>query len=163
IRISAKYMLDATENGEGLMYAGCPWVIGAESKSTYNEPDAPDEAHPDWVQSFTYCFALRYDPSAKKTIPKPPEYEYFKSLGRYTLDLSGPDEKVVYKVFAQSKAIAKSSQKSTPLRSFWSYRRLVAGASFKGKKSPTNDLSMMNWVGNDFQDDSLAGKSLAGQ
>ena len=163
-RVTAKYMLDATETGEGLMYAECPWTVGAESKATYNEKYAPEAAHSDWVQSFTYCFALRYKPNVPgNVIPKPEEYDYFKSLGRYTMDLSSPDTQVIYKVFANSKAVSRKSAKTAPLRSFWSYRRLVAGASFKGKKSPDQDVAMINWIGNDFQDETMTDKPLKDQ
>lgn len=58
-RIGAQFLLDATENGDALDLAGSPWTIGQEARDVYNEPDAPPQAHPEWIQSLTYSFDVR--------------------------------------------------------------------------------------------------------
>lgn len=152
-RIGARFFLDATEDGQGLALAGLPTTIGQEAKSEYNEPHAPDLAHPEWVQSFTYCFVVRYNTNGPKTlIEKPAEYDYFKSLGEYTLNYEYIDRGTVpYKMFTKAPGAGGP---------FWTYRRLVASSSFQNvPTSPENDIALINWRGNDFHDESYLGKS----
>jgi hypothetical protein len=156
-RISAQFMLDATEFGDGLLLAGSPWTVGAEARREHNEPHAPEEARPDWIQSFTYCFVLRWTPNAPhQLVEKPPEYDYFKSLGEYTLGYDYSDERgrVYYKVF-----------KTVPGAGgpFWTYRRLVAAASFKENPRYETDLSLINWRGNDFHEENPIGHEVEEQ
>lgn len=156
-RVAAKYLLDATEMGDGLDLAGSPWVVGAESRSTYNEPNAPETARPDWIQSFTYCFAVRWTPEGPhRLVEKPEEYEYFKSLGEYTLayDYLPPRGRVYYKVFA------RAPNSGGP---FWTYRRIAAASSFENNPRYAQDLALINWRGNDFHEENPIGKSLEEQ
>ena len=151
-RIGARFLLDATEDGSALAIAGLPTVVGQEAASEYGEKHAPEEARPDWIQSFTYCFAVQYLPDGPRVlVEKPAEYEYFKSLGEYTLDYVYSERGVVtYKVFAPVKGGGGP---------FWTYRRLLAASSFTGGKSPDNDIALINWRGNDFHDETYLDKS----
>ena len=151
-RIGARFMLDATEDGEALALAGLPTTIGQEGKADYNEPHAPDTARPDWVQSFTYCFLVRFDPDTTLApIEKPAEYDYFKSLGEYTLDYEYSERgTVTYHVFDKAPGAGGP---------FWTYRRLLAASSFTGGKSPVGDIALINWRGNDFHEETYLGKS----
>ena len=153
-RIGAQYLLDATEDGEALHLAGAPLVIGQEAKSEYGEPHAPETARPDWVQSFTYCFSLRWaaPDEPRVIVEKPEEYEYFKSLGEYTLDYVYSERgTVTYKVLERAEGSGGP---------FWSYRRLLWSNSFEGTPaSPVGDVALMNWRGNDFHEESYLGKS----
>lgn len=158
VRVGAQYVLDATETGDALALAGSPWILGQEAQETYAEPDAPPEAHPEWVQSFTYCFALRWTPQTTLSLPiveKPAEYEFFRSLGEYTLandpDGTGP---VDYQVFRRAPGAGGP---------FWTYRRLVAAESFSGNPAYTEDVSLINWRGNDFREENFIGKSVPEQ
>jgi hypothetical protein len=154
IRISASFLLDATEDGTPLDLAGLPTIIGQESRSDYDEADAPPEAHPEWVQSFTYCFAVRWaGPKERLIVIAPPdEYETFKAMGEYTLDYeySHPPRTVTYQV------LEKAEGGGGP---FWTYRRLLAASSFVGGSSPIGDVALINWRGNDFNDETYLGKS----
>lgn len=153
-RIGAGFLIDATEDGSGLLLAGSPTVIGQEAKSEYNEPHAPEAARPDWVQSFTYCFTLQWKPEGPhRIVEKPAEYDYFKSLGEYTLDYVYSERgTVTYKVLSRAEGAGGP---------FWTYRRLVASSSFKDRPaSPAGDLALMNWRGNDFHEESYLGKPL---
>ena len=154
-RIGARFLLDATEDGEPLALAGCPTIIGQEGRGEYDEPHAPDEAHPEWVQSFTYCFAVRWQTGATATIAPPAEYEHFKSLGEYTLNYVYSDRgTVTYKVMTKAEGAGGP---------FWTYRRLLAASSFAGGKSPEGDVALINWRGNDFHEETYLGKPLEEQ
>ena len=151
-RVGARFLLDATEDGSALQIAGLPTIVGQEAASEYGEKHAPEEARPDWIQSFTYCFAVQYLPDApRKMVEKPAEYEYFKSLGEYTLDYVYSERGIVtYKVFAPVKGGGGP---------FWTYRRLLAASSFAGGKSPDGDIALINWRGNDFHEETYLDKS----
>ncbi len=156
-RVAAKYLLDATEMGDGLDRAGSPWVVGAEAKSERGEANAPDTARTDWIQSFTYCFVVRWTPEGERRIvEKPAEYEYFKSLGEYTLgyDYSDGRGRVYYKVFA------RVPNSGGP---FWTYRRIIAASSFQDNPKYAQDLALINWRGNDFHEENPIGKPLEEQ
>jgi hypothetical protein len=156
-RVAAQYLLDASEMGEGLEAAGSPWVVGQEPRSTYGEPDAPEEAHPERIQSFTYCFVVRWQPDAPHRLAeKPAEYEYFRSLGVYSLGYDYSDERgrVYYKVFE------KAPKAAGP---FWTYRRLAAASSFSGNRQYDQDLVLINWPSNDFHEENPIGKPPAEQ
>ncbi len=151
-RIGARFLLDATEDGSGLSIAGLPTLIGQEAASEYNEKHAPEEARPDWIQSFTYCFAVQYKPNGPRVLAeKPAEYEYFKSLGEYTLDYVYSERGIVtYKVFEGVKGGGGP---------FWTYRRLLAASSFEDGKSPDGDIALMNWRSNDFHEETYLDKA----
>ncbi len=153
VRIGAQYVLDATETGAALAMAGAPWAIGQEAQSVYGEPDAPPVAHPDWVQSFTYDFIVRWTPGGPHPIiPRPTEYDYFRSLGQYTLTYVYPPPRgpVTYKMFS------KAPGSGGP---FWTYRRLIAATSFAGDPAPPQEIALINWRGNDFPLENFVGKA----
>ena len=151
-RVAAKYLLDATEWGDGIAKSGNGWVVGQENRSAHNEKNAPETAQPNWVQSFTYCFAVRWQPEGPHHIvEKPAEYDYFKSLGEYTLgyDYSDARGRVYYKVFERVQGGGGP---------FWTYRRLIASSSFTDNPKYAQDLALINWRGNDFHEESPVGK-----
>jgi hypothetical protein len=156
MRVACRYLLDATEMGDVLPLAGVPWTIGAEGREEHGEPHAPPEPRPDWIQSFTYCFTLRWVPEGPhRIIPKPPGYDSFKALGEYTLgyDYSDARGRVYYKVFRTVPGAGGP---------FWTYRRLVAASSFQENPRYATDLSLINWRGNDFHDENMLGSFLFG-
>jgi FAD-dependent oxidoreductase family protein len=152
-RVAAKYLLDASEMGDGIALAGLPWTVGAEARAEHGEAHAPEQRRPDWIQSFTYCFAVRWQPQGPhEIVPKPAEYEYFKSLGEYTLayDYSDARGRVYYKVFEKVPGAGGP---------FWTYRRLIAASSFSGNPDYSQDVALINWRGNDFHDENPVGKA----
>ncbi len=156
IRIGAQFVLDATETGDVLPQAGSPWTVGQEAHSAYDEPDAPPQPHPEWVQSFTYCFAVRWTPQGVLPfVQAPAEYDHFRSLGAYTLaydpDGNGP---IDYRMFGHAPGAGGP---------FWTYRRLIAASSFVGNPRYPQDVSLINWSGNDFQEGNFLGKPVAEQ
>ena len=138
-RIGARYLLDATEDGSGLALCGLPTTFGQEAQSEFGEAHAPPVAHPEWVQSFTYCFAVRWAGADEPhpIVARPDEYDEFKSLGVYSLDYEYYDRGIVpYDMLKTAKGAAGP---------FWTYRRLIAASSFAGGKSPVGDIALINW------------------
>ena len=143
IEFRPKYVLDATDLGDVLPLAGKEgqdWVTGAESKTETGEPDAPDEARPDWVQPFTFPFALDWSPETKDSncIAKPEDYEALKSLQKYHIKHGA-----ITGLFAGA-------------FSWWAYRRLLAAENFADERIK-NDLAMINTAGNDFYGGNIIG------
>lgn len=154
IRVAARYLLDATEWGDGVEKASQGFSLGQESRSAHNEANAPEQQRPEWVQSFTYCFAVRWQPQGPhRIVEKPAEYEYFKSLGEYTLgyDYSDARGRVFYKVFEKVPGAGGP---------FWTYRRLIAASSFQDNPKYAQDLALINWRGNDFHEENPVGKPI---
>lgn len=154
-RIRAAFFLDATELGDLLPLAGVEHVIGAESREETGEPDAPEEANPEWAQSFTFPFAVELCPEGDFTIPRPEGYEYFRETQPYTftVDYLPPRGSVTYRMFDTAPGA------SGP---FWTYRRLIDRANFDDPAFP-NDIAMINWPGNDFAGGNLANRDAAGR
>ena len=165
-RIAPKMVVDATEDGAAAYLAGCPTRIGQEAASEFGETLAPAKQHPDWVQSFTYGFLLRWenDPLQQKPPVAPPaEYDAFKRQGEYTLDYVYRGNGIVaYSVpYGVLDAISHTSIAGTrTYQPFWTYRRLEAASAFTGGKSPQGDIALINWRGNDFHLESYIDKSL---
>jgi hypothetical protein len=130
---TATYFLDATDLGDLIAMAGVERVIGAEAKADTKEPNAPDVAHPEWIQPITMIVALeRRPPGENHTIPKPAAYETLKAQQNYTI-VDG----YIKKMFAQ------------PV-DMWGYRRHIDASNFNDPAFPC-DLSMLNMGANDYQ------------
>lgn len=135
--VAAQYYLDATDLGDLLPLTNTAYVTGAEAQADTGEPHAAAEARPNETQGFTYCLAVEYCAGEDHTIAKPDGYEWFRDNQPYTLSPIGRDGKpVVYKMFENSE------QGNLP---FWTYRRIHDGALLGG-----NDISLINWVSNDY-------------
>lgn len=151
-RIGAQFLLDATETGDALPLADAPWTIGQEAQSVYGEPDAPPEPHPEWVQSFTYDFIVRWTPQGPQPlIDRPADYDEFRSWGQYSLDYdySDPPHVVTYQMFSRAPGAGGP---------FWTYRRLIAASSFQDNPAYAQDVALVNWRGNDYGEASFIGK-----
>ncbi len=155
-RIGCRFLLDATEDGAALALAGSPFRVGQEAFSEFGESLAPETANPSWVQSFTYCFLIDWQAAPGPIPEKPAEYDYFKSLGEYTLDYIYRDKTEPYSV--TYKVLEKAQANGRSYLPFWTYRRLIASSSFTGKQSPVGDLALINWRGNDFHEESYLDK-----
>jgi hypothetical protein len=126
------YVLDATELGDLLPLAGVEHVVGAESFSETGEPDAPPQAHPEWVQPFTFPFALELRPAGEDhTISPPPDYDELKALQNYHI-LDG----AMRGMFGDL--------------GWWTYRRVIAAENFDDPAYPC-DVAMINTGSNDFK------------
>lgn len=147
-RIHARYFLDATDLGDLLPLTGTAYITGAESQADTGEPDAPAEACPGEIQSFTVCFAVEYRPGEDHTLPKPEGYEHFRDHQPYSLILHDKQRNELY--FDMFRV---SEQGKLP---FWTYRRIHDGSLLDG-----NDISLINWHGNDYYGGSVVDVSPA--
>jgi hypothetical protein len=141
--LTARYVLDATDLGDLLPLCGVEgtdWVVGAESRAETGEPDAPDTARPDWVQPFTFPFALEWSPEteADNVISPPDDYAELKALQKYHI---------------KHGAITGLFFGHAP---WWTYRRVLAKQNFDDPRVP-NDLAMINTAGNDYYGDNIIG------
>ena len=138
LRIVSRYYLDATDTGDLLPLTGTAYVTGAESHNDTGEPNAPEDARPTEVQSFTYCFAIEHHPGEDHTIDKPENYESMRDDQPYSLILH--DKQGNPRYFHMFKN--DEEQGNLP---FWTYRRINDGDTLDGI-----DLALINWHGNDY-------------
>lgn len=95
VRVTAEYVVDATETGDLLPLTGTEYVVGAESRAMTGEPSARDEYEPGNVQALSWCFVIDHVSGADNTIERPAEYDYWASYqpdfwGAPMLSLTGP-------------------------------------------------------------------------
>lgn len=142
VRFHAQYVIDATDTGDLLPLTGAEYVTGAESRSLTGEPDArAGAADPNDSQSFTYTFVLARSLRKEGVISEPSDYAKNLRDQPYTLTVDyGKGKLLTYGMFTKTPG--------TP-GSFWSYRRLIAAENFSGAQAP-NEMSMINWPGNDY-------------
>jgi hypothetical protein len=143
IRFLPRTVLDATDLGDLLPlcgHEGEDWTVGAESRDETGEPDAPEVARPDWVQPFTFPFALEWSPETAATnmIEPPEDYEELKAQQDYKI-MHG--------------AITGLFQGRAP---WWSYRRILAAENFNDLRIP-HDVAMINTAGNDYYGTNIIG------
>jgi hypothetical protein len=140
LRLKGKYFIDASEWGDGIRLSGLPFRVGAEARSDTGERDAPEQADPNAIQSFTYPFILLNPRKAfiAQQDNRPPGYDSLKSAFTLKVDY-GNGRAPTYGVFTR--------RPDTP-GSFWNYRRSVDAAQFR-PGSFAGDLSMINWDSND--------------
>lgn len=141
--LTARYVLDATDLGDLLPLCGAEgtdWTVGAESRAETGEPDAPETARPDWVQPFTFPFALEWSPEtqADNVITPPDDYAELKALQKYHI---------------KHGAITGLFFGRAP---WWTYRRILAKENFDDPRVP-NDLAMINTAGNDYYGGNIIG------
>ena len=144
LRFLPRYVLDATDLGDLLPLCGTEgedWRVGAESQAQTGEPDAPPVPHPEWVQPFTFPFALDWSPetAAMNGVAPPPDYEKLKAEQKYEKILHG--------------AITGLFSGAAP---WWAYRRVLAHSNFADPRIPT-DLAMINTGGNDYYGGNVIG------
>lgn len=145
-RICGSVFIDATEMGDILPLADIPYRVGAEAYEETKEPHAPVKSVKTCVQGCTYPFVLEKMP--KKISSEKPLDEYLKLRDEqpysYIINIHGDEGAPLQ--YALYKRL-----EGTP-GSFWNYRRLIAAEQFEVFQ---NDLSMINWPGNDYYSISL--------
>jgi len=160
IRIQPRIVVDATELGDLLPLTGAEYVVGAESKAETGEPHAqPLEPKPHCVQSFTYTFVLENTgPGHSHVIPRPERYEHYRDGQPYSLrihvhggEIYGEETRwLEYQVLEQAPGTKGG---------LWTYRRLIDASLFPSGIGYGNDISMINWPGNDYRDQSILDRS----
>jgi hypothetical protein len=162
MRIRPRMVIDATELGDLLPMIGAEYVVGAETKAETGEPHAqPLEPKTHCVQSFTYTFVLENAGVLENTgrgrshvIPKPERYEHYRDGQPYSLrihvhggEIYGEETRwLEYQVLEQAPGTKGG---------LWTYRRLIDASLFPPGAGYPNDISMFNWPGNDYRDQSI--------
>ena len=167
IRVSADYILDATELGDLLPLTGAEYVSGTESRAETGEPSAPEVGDPDNVQAFSWCFVVDHLDGEDHTIERPADYEYWRTYqpefwGAPLLSLTAPHPRTLEIVsrsftptidddpFAQL-ADQRSRGGDDEL---WIFRRILARKNLVDGFLPS-DIVLVNWPMIDYLDGSI--------
>ncbi len=129
-------VIDATDTGELVAWAGIPHHMGTESRTETGEIDAPHKANPDCIQAFTYPFVLAIHNDNGASL---------KVLSRLQPDYSRQEHQREY------------SMKHHPMfqgpHNFFNYRRIVSNTGNNPFYSTPamGDMTVVNWNrGNDW-------------
>lgn len=142
IKFRGAFVLDATDLGDLLPLTATPYAVGAESRAETGEPSAPEAADPACLQFLTFPFAVEWRPGEHHTIPKPDGYETNRAAQPYTFVYRTADPAApAYRMFEQAPGTYGA---------FWTYRRALDAANFDDPEIP-NDVSIINWTGNDYR------------
>ena len=153
IRFQPRFVLDATEMGDLLPMAKIPYVVGAEPKSETGEVDAPAQANPSCVQSFTYPFVIEQGSVPERPATKPADYEAIVKRQGFTLRVNYPEEfgwkgNVQYRMFGDDPPIPNNMSPGP----FFSWRRLLDSRNFAA--GVPHDIALMNWPRQDYSAES---------
>lgn len=147
---SGLFVLDATELGDLLPMTQTEYVIGAESKSETQEPNAVDgPAEPDNVQGLTWCFALAHDHKADHRIEKPEQYDKWRT---WKPDFwPGPllGFKVLHAHTGVEKELPLYGRKTGDWYALFPYRQIVDPAKFEIGET-MDPATIVNWPQNDY-------------
>ncbi len=154
--VTARYFLDATEQGDLLPLANVEHVTGAESRKDTGEPHAPETAQPANIQSFTVCFAIDHRPGENHTIDKPEEYAFWRDYVPQ-LKPAWPGKLIGWSMAnPQTLEIRRisfdptedESKPGAPLN-LWLYRRIARTKNHE-PGSFKSDITLVNWPQNDY-------------
>ena len=159
--LQAPYFIDATELGELLPLTGTEHVVGAESQEDTGEPHALPSSQPDNQQAFTCCFAVDYLAGEDHTIPKPAEYDFWRSyVPQLVPAWPGPllSWTTTHPVTLQPREIAFDPTERVTTANLWSYRRIIDAAQY-APGTYRSGISLINWPQNDYWLGPLVGVS----
>ncbi|WP_084301358.1 FAD-dependent oxidoreductase [Haploplasma modicum] len=148
---SAKYFVDATDNGDLLPVTNTEYVTGAEGFDEYNEPHAPKVAHPNDMQPITWVAAIAYDEGGNHRIEKPAMYDLFKSyqmpFGESVLSWYAAGLDLNTKRHFSMYALPNTEVEDTP--AMFTYRQVFEPEIFKDKTG-LKPITLINWPQNDY-------------
>ncbi|WP_291779661.1 FAD-dependent oxidoreductase [Cecembia sp.] len=154
VQLLAPYFIDATELGDLLPLTDTAYVTGTESKAQTGELHAPEIGDPENNQAFTVCFAMDYVKGEDWTIPKPYQYDFWKS---YVPDLRHPwPGSMLALHYSNPQTLQPKMLGFHPeglptgdLLNLWLYRRIFN----RHNCDPgfyAGDISLVNWPQNDY-------------
>lgn len=154
--VLARFVLDATEEGDLLDLAGCEHVVGAESQNRTGEPHAlPGDDDPIDQQAITWCFALEHARGGDHRIGRPDGYDFWSSyrppfwpgpqLGWATPD-PGTGRVLQRPLFAPG----------TGEEDLWTFRRIVHAGHYRSEAGVA-DVTLVNWPQVDHWLDPIVG------
>jgi hypothetical protein len=144
ITLRAPFFADATEQGDLLPLTKTEYAIGAEARSETGEPHAKEQAQPDNLQGFTFCFAMDYLAGEDHAIERPRDYARWRDFtvktphGERTrlLSFDSPDSR-------------KIGFDPEARKGYWTYRRIADRDLFE-PGFYRGDLTIVNWPQNDY-------------
>ena len=153
-QLEAPYFADATELGDLLPMTGTEYVCGAEAKSDTGELHAAETADPTNNQAFTVCFAMDYRPGEDWIIPKPEEYDFWRS---YKPEMKVPySGKLLELRYSNPRTLEPADfgfdpngQAMENMLNLWIYRRILARDNFE-PGFYTGDITLVNYPQNDY-------------
>ena len=150
LEVTPDLVIDATELGDLLPLCDVAYVSGRESRAMTGERDAADgESEPQCVQSFTYSFVLETGGGGCADGPEPPGYRRHLASQpfntRMTRSMNGEAKQIEVFLFDKVEVWPGS---------LWEYRRLIEARQFDRRDYP-GDLSLINWMGNDYHEGSI--------
>ncbi|WP_154794135.1 FAD-dependent oxidoreductase [Occultella kanbiaonis] len=162
IRVSADYVIDATELGDLLPLAGIDYVTGFESRAETGEPSAPEQAQPDNIQALSICFAVEHQAGADHTIPRPAQYEKWRAVqpefwGAPLVSWTAPHPRtleITSRHFEPNTgddvlAVVADQSANPGDTNLWTFRRIIAADMF-AKGTFDSDLTLVNWPSIDY-------------
>ena len=146
VMITARYVLDATEEGDVLPLAGCEFVVGAESATRTGEPHAlSGSADPMDQQAITWCAALEWRPGEDHTIDQPKGYEFWRS---YRADFwPGPQLGWTTQDPESGRPLSRPLFSDPGEQDLWTFRRIRYGGHYADDLS---DVTLVNWPQVDY-------------
>ena len=148
-RVEAHYVIDATENGDLLPLAGAEHVTGAEARADTGEADAKEQAEPDNVQAFSFCFVVDHDPHADHVGKEPDDYGFWKQY-QPPLDPPWPGPWLGWQGLHPrtmepfSYHFDPTGEPAGPFGGLWGFRRILDRRLFADGAYPS-DLCLVNW------------------
>lgn len=155
--VEAAYVIDATELGDLLPLSDTPYVTGFESRRDTGEPSAPEEAQPLNSQAVSICFAVDHVEGADNTIPKPPNYDFWRRRhpdfwGAPLLGLRAPHPRtleIVEREFTPNPGddpalVVADQRRSGGDMNLWTFRRIAARDNFVAG-AYESDVCLVNW------------------
>ncbi len=156
--LQGKYFIDASEEGDLLALSGTEYIIGAESRDQTGEPHAANEAEPQNIQAFTFCFAIDHLEGEDHTIERPAMYDFWKDYipplepawpGRIlSLEYSNP-RTLVPKTLYFIPPGKTTPAPATETLNLWLYRRMIDRSNFVSG-TYHSDITLVNWPQNDY-------------
>ncbi len=158
IQVTAPYFIDASEQGDLLPLTNTEFVTGAESQQQTGEAHAPQQAAPDNIQSFTWCFAIDHIDGEDHTIDKPAQYDFWSN---HTPDLTPPwPGKLLSLQYSKPNTLKPHDLDFVPptkggpppktkALNLWLYRRIIDPANFL-PGSYDSGVTIVNWPQNDY-------------
>lgn len=171
--VTAEFVLDATELGDGLDICGVEHAIGAEHRAVYGELHGRDDkTHPLDQQACSWCFAVENRPGEDHVIDRPAAYDFWKSHVPEMRDGTSWTGPLFSWTVPSHNAEGRRTFRLVPWPDepeageweMWRYRRIVdAGMYVPGGdgRSPHPDVSLINMVQMDYWRKPLLGVSRA--
>jgi len=152
--IQAAYFIDATELGDLLPLTRTEYVTGFESRRDTGELHAPEQAQPQNMQAFTYCFAIDHLAGENHVIDKPREYDFWRN---YVPDMkpAWPGRLLSWTcshpidLKPRTHAFDPECDANKTEGGLWTYRRIARRRNFV-PGAYRGDVSLINWPQNDY-------------